>query len=511
MADETTATVEAPTQAPAQNEIIDPTKVEIQVPSATDKKAFDEGMKIFGEVFTGKFGKKKPSEPEKPAQSDKAKEEDKGAKKEEKQEDTVKTTDEKLTEDGAPAQHKPKTKPKAQPRPAIDETRIAEIAAEAGARASTETITRMEAEKSKVDKSVAESFKPPAEYVDQFETFKVLAKLNPDKYANIVDEFKKFTREEESYIADWKRSNPGQKWDSEADEHNDFYERATPAYDEKDFRRAEIRREWAETKKEIRQEVLDEVQPKLHELDELKRTETIRSLEPQVAVAARSAMGAILKAIDPAYEKFVPPEELPKLRDENPMAFDIALEVGRDALPFVSEVTRLFKSNGAIKAEEKNPLHHYIYTYAAKMMELIKALPADEQLRDGKKFATWDEFSKLSAAKQESYWTIGEQDLIDRKLLDAKEIAKERFGIEEKKLEKWAKHKGLAVSNANKTLPKSGSPESKTDETPVIPRDTNGSPSVGSRTQVGVETTPTPGARPSYLDQFGAIMSGRKL
>lgn len=484
--------------------------VEIEKPAKQteeQKVSFEKAMETFGQIASGR---KKPKEPkEKIDEPAKDVEKDKKPADEQKPKETDKQSGDEGKEE--PAEHKPKLKAKAQPKPALDETKLVEIAAEAGGRAAGVAIERIEKERAKVEKPVAEEFKPPKEYTEQYAAFKVMAKAKPDKYGNLPKDFERFVKEEEDYIRQWKRDHQGEAWNGEADEHNDFYAKATPVYDDGDLRRAEINLELGETKKEIRREVLEEVQPRLKELDDLKRNETIRELQPAIAAVEKSAMGSILKAIDPAYEKFTEPAELVKLKDEDPMGFDIAIQVASDALPFVSEVTRLWKSKGAVKAEENNPLHRYIHDYAGKMMEMIKALPAEEQLRDGKKFATWQEFNALTQAQQANHWTVTEQDLIERKMLDAQEIARERFANEDKKLSSWAKRKGMTNGTANNSAPKQEAPKKEEAPKPAPAKENNGSPSVGSRTQVGSGGQPAPSSTPAWADQFGSILSGRKL
>jgi hypothetical protein len=510
MAEENTVlTVDGPEKATA--EPAKPKQTEEQ------KVSFEKAMETFGQIASGR---KKPKEKvEEPA---KTVEKDKKSSEQEKPKEDANKLNEKTQEEGDKGKaeetvHTPKPRSRektTQRNPPLDERVLAEIAADAGARAGAATISHLEKEEKARNQRRAENdddFKPPKEYTEQYAAFKVMAKAKPDKYGGLVDDFKRFVKEEEDYIKQWKRDHPGEPWNGEADEHNDFYQKATPTYEDADLRRAEINLELGETKKEIRREVLEEVTPKLKELDDLKRNEILRELQPAIATAEKAAMGSILKAIDPAYEKFTEPAELVKLKDEDPMGFDITIQVASDALPFVSEVTRLWKSKGAVKAEENNPLHRYIHDYASKMMELISALPAEEQLRDGKKFSTWNNFSKLSPAEQEKHWTITDQDLIERKMLDAQEIARERFANEDKKLTSWAKRKGMTNGSANNSALKPADDKNKEEPKPAPAKENSGSPSVGSRTQVGSGGQPAPSSKPAWVDQFGSILSGRKL
>ncbi len=501
MADDAATVIESAPPAPAT-----------EVPAAEAPKeakqevSLDTAMQVFGDTLTYGLGKKKKESPaEKPADK-------KPTEPSDKQEDHSNNESDKNIGDDKPKessqQHKPKPKSKPVQRQELDETKLAEIAAEAGGRAASDAISRIERAKvDKVDKPVVESFRPPKEYADQFETFKVMAKSKPDKYGSLVDDFKTFVKQEDDYIKDWKREHPGEAWDSEAEEHSTFYDRATPQYDDGDFRKAEITAELADARKELRKEVLDEVEPRLKKLDEMERAETLRSLQPVVATAERSAMGAILSAIDPTYEKFTDPAELAKLKDEDPVAFDITLAVASDALPFVTEVTRLWKGKGAVKAQD-TPLHNYIFAYGQKMGELIKQLPAEDQMRDGKKFATWQEIDAMTPAQQAKHWTLSEDDLIHRKLLDAQEIAKERVAAETKKLDAWAKRKGIANATAQQLSPKQAASEPAK---PAPAKAENGSPSVGTRTQVGPSPTPAPSSEPGHMLDFGKLFNGRSL
>lgn len=511
MADENTAVIEAPAATQAAP-VTEPPKTTEKPKDVTLEKAIEE----FGDTFTYGLGKKKkesaPTPEQKAKEGNNSKKENKEPAKDanngsaedgDKADEKLNKVDEKL--------HKPKTKAKPVQRQELDETRLAEIAAEAGGRAASVAVTQIENERKKSEQKRDEGFTPPSEYADQYATFQAMAKSSPGKYGGLPDAFKKFVTEEGDYIKSWKSEHPEEEWDGDAKEHNAFYARATPSYEYSDFRKAEISLELADARKELRKEVLEELDPRLKKLDEMERNETVRALQPTVAEAERAAMGGILKAIDPAYDKFTEPAELAKLKDEDPVAYDIALEVGRDAVPFVAEVTRLWKSKGAIKADQTNPLHNYINSYATKMGELIKTLPADEQVRDGKKFATWNEFSQLNANQQAKHWTLSDQDLIERKLLDAQEIAKERVDQENKKLTAWAKRKGLAQGNAQDSQPKAAAAKPEPPAKPLPAKENNGSPSVGSRTQVSPNNEPSPSSTPDYLNQFASVFNGRSL
>ncbi len=503
VATETTETTQAPTTAPVTEQ-----------PKATEKPkdvTLEKAIEEFGDTFTYGLGKKKkaekPSPPEQPIKPES----------DEKNKKDAKDGKDKATEEAAekPKEEEPPRKPKPKPKvsePPLSESRLAEIAADAGGRAASAAITQIQTAAAKVEKEKeTEDFKPPKEYADQYQTFKVMAKSKPDQYGKLPDEFKTFVKEEETYIKTWKREHPGETWNGEADEHNDFYQRATPTYDDKDFRKAEYAVELADARKELRKEVLDELDPRLKKLDEMERNETLRSLQPTVAVAERTAMGTILKAIDPDYEKFVEPEALVKLKEQDEDHFEIAIEVAKDALPFVAEVTRLWNSKGAIKADNNNLAHKYIFTYATQIGEAIKALPADDQMRDGKKFATWDEFGQMTATQQAKHWTLSDQDLIARKLLDAQAIAKERTDFINKKRDAWAKRMGGTPGNAQNPPPKPAAPKPEPPAKPLPVKENNGSPSVGSRTQVSPNSEPAPSSEPDYLKQFASVFAGRSL
>ncbi len=498
MAEEKTLlTIDGPEKAAVETEKPKPQ-------TAEQKVSFEKAMETFGQIASGrKKPEKKVEEPAKEIDKDK-----KPAEQEKPKEEKT-NVDDKAKEEGD--LHKPKSKAKAQPKPALDETKLAEIAAEAGGRAAGAAIERIEKEKAKVEKEKPDEFKPPKDYVQQYEAFKVMAKAKPDQYGGLVDDFKKFVGEEEAYIKQWKRDHPGEPWNGEADEHNDFYQKVTPTYDDADLRRAEINLELGETKKEIRREVLEEVQPKLKELDDLKRNETIRELQPVIEKVEKTAMGSILKAIDPDYEKFTEPAELVKLKDQDEDHFEIALTAAQYALPFVSEVTRIFNSKGAVKADDNNPTHREIYGYASNMMDLIKKLPAEDQVRDGKKFATWQDYYAMAPALQKNHWTVSEQDLIERRMLDAQIIAKERTDNLNKKRDAWLKRNGATGSNANNPPPKPEATKKEQETKPAPARESNGSPSVGSRTQVGSGGQPAPSSTPSWVQPFESIFSGRKL
>lgn len=479
-------------------------------PYAPAEIPFEEAMDRFAAIHAGKPKPRKPVElggigrvagdPVKPKESKEEKKES-----EKKPDEKEKAPDEKAGE-GKPkepevAPAKPE-KRKAREQKPIDEERIAEIVATATAKAAQQQPPP------KPDKPQEEAI--PSEYKDKYEVLKEMATRNA-KNADLPKKLIEFAKQEDDYIKQWKRENPGEKWNAEDDIHSDFYNRATPVWDEGEFRKAEIGIAIKEQEKEIREKVLSELDPRLKKIDELEQTNKLRDLAPQIASVERQTMGAILETINADYAKKVEPDELKKLADEDPVAFEVAIELGREAIPFAAEVTRLWNSNGAIKADSNNPLHQHIFGYGQEIAKLIKQLPEDDQQRDGKHFATWTEYNQMSQAQQNKHWTLTGDDLIKRKILDAQELAKEKYKGIESKFESWATKRGLAKGSAQNISQNGGKEKEPTTTKPAPDKDKLPSPSTTGRTSITTDSAKNASTEDAYMDSFANVLAGRRV
>ncbi len=241
----------------------------------------------------------------------------------------------------------------------------------------------------------------------ELEIAKHLEAVDPEKYKNAATEMKKFLTEVLApYKQKWLKDNPGESFDPESTEHEDIYAKQ-PEIDPDD---------WDEAKIEYRAE--KKVSAVKNEMSsKLKEFESKHALEkhlPKIEEGAFDAVKKLVKDVDADLAKHLDAENpYEAMVAEDPIAAKI-LDRGAAAMRvLVTELDKLSNPELEYAFDGKNNAHVTLSNFADDYQAEIKAMPEEEQVWNGKKFATQEEYSKMSTAERENHWVLSGADMRD--------------------------------------------------------------------------------------------------
>lgn len=269
---------------------------------------------------------------------------------------------------------------------------------------------------------------PPAEDLDDDdqETIDALARMEREGKApkGIVDRTKKFWAAEAEYITKWQAENPGQQFDIDASEHSDFYEKHEPAYDEREFKKAQK----LNLKEGIKREVADEVK-KETAAEEFQRKQ--REQGPRTAAAAHDAMKEMVAQAGFKDEMtrdgaLVLDKEVEAQIDKaSPHARAILVEEAELLTAQVAEIDKIkafgdkyeLKPDFSVKTKSGAHVlvHRMITDFAETLEGEMAKLPPESTMREGRRFVTNDQFAaQLDGILKSQATNTAKQSAIDK-------------------------------------------------------------------------------------------------
>lgn len=373
-----------------------------------------------------------------------------------------------------PGDTEPKPKPAAKPKakattaaPEPDYEKIAEASGRGFAKAMAETQPAKK-EKDTPDDGLTE---------DQRETVSVLERMGKDypQYASLAKEFSEASRRAKDYQTRWEAANPGHAFDPEADEHNDFFEKNDVDWNDAHFNRtiARIEAEKAAEKATAKSS---------EKLSELESKDQLRESEPKVRAQSIATARDYFKELGADYAKVlnddgsINREEIKRMTDEDPVR-QAVFEAAHGVEGFAAELHRLTlvdpKGRPLYAFNKDNPNHQFIALFAQDEEAAMKALPAEDQVSDGKRFATADEHAAMTPEKRRHYWHYTDRDL--SRIYAAREAQRVQALVENesKRLEEFATKRGWKKPDGDKptgsSTAKNGEIPAQATEKPISP------------------------------------------
>lgn len=311
----------------------------------------------------------------------------------------------------------------------------------------------------------------PEEFRSDAAVFEEMARLDPKRYGNIKRELAQYAQAETDYIAKWEKEHDGETFDGDADEHDAFYNKIRPNYDQKDFKAAEKSLLKNEVRNEVRKEVSEEIRTR--EVESERRREKAAQIQPEVDRLMIATLGDMIREVDPDNGELAKDwASMQTLDEKNPLLADVMVAVHNETKPAILSTMRLFRSVEAPDAN--NPVHQRVFNLIENAEQRISQLPIKQRYdEEGRLFATQSDYSKMSTADKAKHWYIGEQETIA--LLKGQAIAQTK-DIYKRKTDEIARY----TKRQNATEQPKPAEQKKTDATPPS-RSDNGSPSVSGR------------------------------
>lgn len=366
----------------------------------------------------------------------------------------------------------------------------AEDTARIAATAAAEVVARKTAEPPQ--KPQDEPVVLPDEFEAERPIYERMEAEKPEKYKGLVKELASYAKLENDYIQKWIDENPGMEYDPNSNEHDEFYRRHQPAMDPEDIEAA--KESLREAK--IRAQVLQEISP---ELNEIRTNKAIQAAAPKFQAAAQGVITDVLEGINPEYAKVATDrEKLNQIGEEDPIAADVGQSVVNKYVTLATEAVAL---HNGIPFNSKNPAHMDTFYRVLRIEDSIKALPPGEQVYEGRRFATREEYGRMSPEMKRSHWTVGEESVLYDIRLEAKREAEAAYKAAVEQHERYSKRKG-------KTPATNGAPPPQ--PAPAPPAQRSSAPSIVPAPAVTPGSGSPSGQSKSGLDRFHERLVGAR-
>lgn len=311
--------------------------------------------------------------------------------------------DVKDVEDGAKGEEGAGDPPKA--NAPLTEDRIAEVAATVAGK----VVEGIEARRVAAAAEVAEpkeeepdDSKLPDRYQEDEPVYEALKQLDPKKYGDIIQRISKSSREEDAYIAAWKKANPGKEFDEADEAHNAFYDRIEVKIPQADLDKAKERSVEIRAKRAAKATIDDE---RRRERESASAAELESEAKRQSSIEALRAIAQALPEYDLVGKTQDEQSAIMAQMSEDKAALAAINQIAPIAAERFRNVQLLFA--GALKLDPKNPHHAAIVNAAKEAHKRITALPADKQIVGGRRYIPATEFNKLTAEQRAGVWTVG--------------------------------------------------------------------------------------------------------
>lgn len=268
----------------------------------------------------------------------------------------------------------------------------------------------------------------------EYEVYGQMDKDEPGK-----DYQKRFLRSVDNaaaYKAKWEKDNDGEQFNPDDAAHDAFYAKNTVKYDKSTFRKAEIRLAQPE------QKPVDDSTKR--ELKALKLQATLNNLQPRQLKATAVTIQSMLNSLDKDLAKVTSEGGRDELLKQYPAKGPRVMQAAAAVNRFATEAFTLLETDGLVEPNtDKNEFHRLIIRIIATQEPLIASQPDSEStLPDGRTFATWDQWNRMSNEERSNHWHLGAEEVVDIFSQTQSERLKDEFGAIDMEMEAKTKRNG---------------------------------------------------------------------
>lgn len=348
-------------------------------------------------------------------------------------------------------EQKPPVKPKARtvtPKaaaPVIDEEKLGEAIGRSITQATGEKPGKKATGK-EGDTETDELFASPREQ-RKLKVFEQMAESNSERYSGLAEKYKTAKRKFAEYAKKWEEENPGEKFDEDAEEHNETRDQleAEIDYDEDDFDEAKVKLALSGTIEEA-------TKPLKEKLSKFEQREKLQAEAPKIIRARDDAGNFFWKQMDERFKDVVDEkgrinlEVLDKLKAEDEDVYTEALNAVQAVETYAAEMYML--GNRLVAFDKNNPVHQKLSAFAlAAEQDMLKA-SRDKQIdSEGRQFVTLKKYTAMTPEEQADYWTYTPEDLNELMAQEIAKVAQAKINQIEEKFQRRAKARGLDVGD----------------------------------------------------------------
>jgi hypothetical protein len=279
-----------------------------------------------------------------------------------------------------------------QPQP-VDLGQVARTAAQTAVE--TQMLMQSQQDRLKADQEL------PTDVKRNEAIYEELHRSNPQKYPNdLTNRMARYVKSELDYALAWEKAHPEEAYNADDEEHAGWYAKNQPPIDEEDFEDARV-------SVKARQIIQREVEPQRRELQtKLERQE----IEPKLKATAQTLGAEILKSVAPEFDGKLTEESVNKIKEADPIAFEVASEVDNTLARVVYDGGMLW--NGLAEYDDKNPHHSMARNIFLELETRLSEVNPSEIIRNGRKWAPFSKYAQMNPQERTGYYTTDYNDLV---------------------------------------------------------------------------------------------------
>ena len=274
--------------------------------------------------------------------------------------------------------------------------------------------------------------------------------LNPSKYKGLKGKYVENLKAVSEYQAQWEKDNPDETFDQDDKAHDAFFKAHEVGWSDLDERKA--------VADMVADSRVKEVEGRTnHELTELRTKERAREAEPAILAESLNADRLVFDLVGGEFKKILTKEGntdaavYAGLQETDPMALEIIIPEVLKIRAHCAEMLKLEKE--AVAYNPKNPMHVFLADYAGRQEREILALPKADQAQGGKKFATSEEWGKMTESDRAKHWRLTAPVLNKLFATEYGQLAVKRLETDRKRLDALAPKYGYIKGNGEETPP----------------------------------------------------------
>lgn len=316
--------------------------------------------------------------------------------------------------------------------PEPDEEADAEKENEIAERVAVATAEKLAAKMAPKAAATPETEKLTPKASKTLEIMEAMAKEKPE-YKELATKTKEFWRKQTAYAEKWEKEHPGEVFNREADEHDDFYKKHEPAFDQDDFDEARV--ELVATRIADKN-VAERLKPLTEAQNRREAQEKMHREAAEVQTACYDAVKATFQDVLPDLVKTIADKDgkfeldeatVAKIREEDPAAARIMDQTADKLGLCITELERLtrYPDHYQLQPDWKVALkttgetfypHREVHETGVKLEAALAGLSPENSMVDGKKFLTMTAWSGRLQRIVDSGKTATEKDADFKKL-----------------------------------------------------------------------------------------------
>jgi len=336
----------------------------------------------------------------------------------------------------------PAPEEKLEPKQGMSVEQVAEVASAAAVKAIRSSQPAPE-KKDAAKKSSTKEY--PEEYRQNAQVFDYLSVAKPDQYGDIKERLVAFDQKHREYVSKWEEENPGEKFDADDEDHAEFYNKNFPDIDLDDVDEAEEEVQKAKFSAEAKRVAEEHVKPLRDQLERKEVEARVATVLPAIEKDEISLLKTVFEAVLPeGTDLKMDKESLRKTAEDFEMEAEIANEVATPAADLIG--TYQLIANRIVPYNPKEPIHATLVESLERLERFIQSRPADERIRDGKRFVPLEKFVAMKPEEQQGFWAINHDEVVAWIAEEARQTAVKKWEKRKSQLDKYSSRNGGTVS-----------------------------------------------------------------